>query len=40
MEWRGDGHCFRETAVEACKRARLIPQIVLRVASSAAFWAW
>ena len=23
-----DGHCFRETAVEACKRARLIPQIV------------
>jgi LysR family hydrogen peroxide-inducible transcriptional activator len=23
-----DGHCFRETAVEACKRARLNPQIV------------
>jgi LysR family transcriptional regulator, hydrogen peroxide-inducible genes activator len=23
-----DGHCFRETAVEACKRARLIPRIV------------
>jgi LysR family transcriptional regulator, hydrogen peroxide-inducible genes activator len=23
-----DRHCFRETAVEACKRARLIPQIV------------
>jgi LysR family transcriptional regulator, hydrogen peroxide-inducible genes activator len=22
-----DGHCFRETAVEACKRARLNPQI-------------
>ena len=23
-----DGHCFRETAVAACKRARLNPQIV------------
>jgi LysR family hydrogen peroxide-inducible transcriptional activator len=23
-----DGHCFRETAVQACKRARLNPQIV------------
>jgi LysR family hydrogen peroxide-inducible transcriptional activator len=23
-----DGHCFRETAVAACKRARLIPNIV------------
>jgi LysR family hydrogen peroxide-inducible transcriptional activator len=23
-----DGHCFRETAVEACKRARLHPQII------------
>lgn len=23
-----DGHCFRETAVEACKRARLNPQII------------
>jgi len=23
-----DGHCFRETAVEACKRAKLCPQIV------------
>jgi LysR family transcriptional regulator, hydrogen peroxide-inducible genes activator len=23
-----DGHCFRETAVEACRRAKLCPQIV------------
>lgn len=23
-----DGHCFRDTAVEACKRARLNPQVV------------
>ena len=23
-----DGHCFRETAMEACKQARILPQIV------------
>jgi hypothetical protein len=25
-----DGHCFRETAVAACKRARVQPKIIFR----------